>query len=499
MLIVGAGPVGLCLAMDLARRGIHCTVLERRSAGEPPSVKCNHVSARTMEIFRRLGFVQRVRAAGLPDEYPNDVVVRTTATGYELSRIHIPCRRDRYTDHSGPDGSWPTPEPPHRVNQIFLEPILFDEARRTPGITLMNQVEFLGFTQDAHGVTAQARHLESGEEFAFRASFLVGCEGARSQVRRAIGARLVGDEIIQRVQSTYFRAPDLLRRITKPDAWMSYLYTTERAGNLVAIDGRETWLLHNYLLPNELDADSVDRDTCLRRLLGVGADFQYTLLAREDWIGRRMVADRFRDRRAFICGDAAHIWVPYAGYGMNAGIADAMNLSWQLAAHLAGWAPESILGAHQRERQPITEQVSRFAMKHAVGAIRERTSVPAELEDSSAAGEAARREVGEAAYALHVQQFACEGLNFGYFYDDSPIIAYDGEPAPAYTMHTHTPSTAPGCRTPHFWLRDGRPLLDALGPWYTLLRFDAKVGGGATAHGGGACRSSSLDAGCGLR
>jgi len=475
VLIVGGGPVGLSLALDLARRGIPSTVLEKRPAGELPSVKCNHVSSRTMETFRSLGFAARVRAAGLPDDYPNDVVVRTTATGHELMRIHIPCRRDRYTDHSGPDGNWPTPEPPHRVNQIYLEPILFDEARRCPLVTLRNRVEFIAYEQDEEGVCVHARDLDSGGELQWRARFMVGCEGGRSLVRRAIGARLVGDEVVQRVQSTWFRAPDLIHRITKPDAWMSYLYTTERAGNLVAIDGRETWLVHNYLLPDEADAESVDRDHCLRRLLGVGPEFNYTLLAKEDWIGRRLVADRFRDRRVFICGDAAHLWVPYAGYGMNAGIADAMNLSWQLAAHLLGWAPEAILGAHERERQPITEQVSRFAMRHAMGAIRERTSVPAVLEDDTAEGEAARRRVGEAAYALHVQQFACAGLNYGYFYDDSPIIAHDGEPAPAYSMHEYTPSTVPGCRTPHFWLRDGRSLLDAVGPWFTLLRFDPRV------------------------
>jgi len=475
VLIVGAGPVGLCLALDLARRGIASTVLERRPAGELPSVKCNHVSARTMETFRLLGFAARVRAAGLPDDYPNDVVVRTTATGHEIMRIHIPCRRDRYTDHSGPDGNWPTPEPPHRVNQIYLEPILFDEARRRPLITLRNRVEFVSYEQDGEGVVVHARDLDSGATLEWRAGFMVGCEGGRSLVRRAIGARLVGDEVVQRVQSTWFRAPDLLDRITKPDAWMSYLYTTERAGNLVAIDGRETWLLHNYLLPHETDSQGVDRDHCLRRLLGVGPGFSYTMLSNEDWIGRRMVADKFRDRRVFICGDAAHLWVPYAGYGMNAGIADAMNLSWQLAAHLQGWAPETLLAAHERERQPITEQVSRFAMRHALGAIQERTSVPPELEDDTPRGAAARRAVGEAAYALHVQQFACAGLNFGYFYDDSPIISPDGEAAPAYTMHEYAPSTVPGCRTPHLWLRDGRSLLDAVGPWFTLLRFDPRV------------------------
>lgn len=467
--------MGLCLAMDLARRGVECLVIERRRAGEPPSVKCNHVSSRTMETFRRLGFADEVRAAGLPADYPHDVVLRTRATGYELTRIHIPCRRDRFTDTSGPDGWWPTPEPPHRINQLFLEPVLFKNAVATPRLRIVNRTECRGYEQDEDGVIVHSRDLDSGEERSVRAAFVVGCEGGRSLVRHEIGAKLEGDEIIQRVQSSYIRAPDLIRRVTKPDAWMSYLYNPDRAGNLIAIDGRETWLIHNYLLAHEGDFEAVDRDRCIRVLLGVGSDFRYELLGKEDWVGRRLVADRFRDRRAFICGDAAHLWVPYAGYGMNAGVADAMNLSWILAAHLKGWAPESILDAYELERQPITEQVSRFAMRHAEGAIRERTSVPDHLEEDSEQGRRARLEVGEAAYRLHVQQFACAGLNYGYFYARSPLVAYDGEDAPPYTMYDYTPSTAPGCRTPHFWLRDGRSLYDAMGPDYTLLRFDREA------------------------
>ena len=486
--IVGGGPVGLCLAMDLASRGVEVVVLELRAAGELPSVKCNHVSSRTMETFRRLGFVNEVRAAGLPDDYPNDVVFRTRATGHELTRIPIPCRTDRYTRRGGPDCDWPTPEPPHRINQIFLEPILFRRAVATAGVRILNGAQVLGFAQDDAGVTTRYRDLASGEAREVRSQFMVGCDGGRSLVRKGIGAKLVGDEVIQRVQSTYFRAPSLLARITKPDAWMSYLYGAGRQGNLVAIDGRETWLLHNYLLPHEADFESVDRDRCLRQLLGVGPEFAYTLLTKEDWIGRRMVADRFRDRRVFISGDASHLWVPYAGYGMNAGIADAMNLSWQLAAFLAGWGAPGILAAHERERHPITEQVSRFAMKHAQGAIAERTTLPPELEDDTPAGAAARAAVGRAAYALNVQQFACAGLNYGYYYDASPLIAYDGEAQPAYTMHDYTPSTVPGCRVPHFWFGGGRSLYDALGSGYTLLRFDpainvAPLGAAASARG----------------
>jgi 2-polyprenyl-6-methoxyphenol hydroxylase-like FAD-dependent oxidoreductase len=137
VLIVGGGPVGVTLAIDLAQRGIQVTVAETRAGGEPPSVRCNHVAARTMEIFRRLGLVQAVRNAGLPAQYPNDVAFRTTATGIELSRIPIPCRAERYTAKGGPDTWWPTPEPPNRIDQIYLEPVLFAHAAATPRLSML--------------------------------------------------------------------------------------------------------------------------------------------------------------------------------------------------------------------------------------------------------------------------------------------------------------------------------------------------------------------------
>ena len=199
------------------------------------------------------------------------------------------------------------------------------------------------------------------------------------------------------------------------------------------------------------------------------------MISKEDWIGRRLVADRFRDRRAFICGDACHLWIPMAGYGMNAGIADAMNLSWQLAARLQGWATDAALDAYEAERQPITEQVSQFAMNHALALQRQREAVPEGIELPGPQGHALRAATGKALYDLNVQQYCCGGLNFGYFYDNSPLIAYDGEHAPAYTMDEFTPSTVPGCRTPHVWLDDGRSLYDAMGSGYTLLRTDPGI------------------------
>ena len=164
------------------------------------------------------------------------------------------------------------------------------------------------------------------------------------------------------------------------------------------------------------------------------------------------------------------LWVPYAGYGMNAGIADAADLAWLLAGHLAGWAPPGILDAYERERRPITDQVSRFAMDHAERMIRSRGGVPAHIEADGPAGDAAWASFGRSMVELNVAQYCCAGLNFGYYYDDSPIIAYDGETHPPYTMSDFTPSTVPGCRLPHIWLANGSSLYDALGADYTAAQ-----------------------------
>jgi 2-polyprenyl-6-methoxyphenol hydroxylase-like FAD-dependent oxidoreductase len=473
VLVVGGGPVGLTLAMDLARRGIDITIAETRAAGEPPSVRCNHVSARTMEIFRRLGVVGDVRDAGLPADFPNDVAFRTTATGIELGRIPIPCRAERYTAKDGPDTWWPTPEPPHRINQIYLEPVLFAYAAAMPKLRILSRTSVIDFEQNENGVLAIARDLDSNQSHAIFARYLVACDGAHSETRRRIGSELSGDAVVAQAQSTYIRAPKLLGMMPGP-AWAIDCINPRSCGLMFAIDGRERWLIHNFLGPDESLLD-VDRDRSIREILGVGSSFEFDILGRQDWTGRRMVADRFRDRRVFLCGDAAHIWVPFAGYGMNAGIADAMNLSWMLAGVIKGWADAALLNAYEIERQPITDQVSRHAMNTSLARASQRSEIPHNIEEPGPEGDAARACIGRQAVEILVGPFCCGGLNFGYFYADSPIVAYDGEAAPAYTMYDFSQSTVPGCRTPHLWLRDGRSLYDALGSDFALLRFDPKV------------------------
>ena len=475
VLVVGAGPVGLTLATDLAQRGVQVLMAEIREFGQPPNVKCNHVSARSMEHFRRLGIAPTLRDAGLPEDFPNDVVFRTSMTGIELTRIPIPSRNKRYTETQGPDTGWDTPEPPHRINQIFLEPLLLNHAVAQPGVKLLNRTQVTDIVQDDDGVNVTLLNLETQTSHIVRVRYVAGCDGGSSFVRKKMGAKLEGTEMIQRVQSTYIHAPELIHLLPGKLAWCYYSVNTRRCGTVFAIDGHNNWLVHNHLHPTEPEFDSVDRDQSIRNILGVDANFNYDTITKEDWVGRRLLANQCRDRRVFLAGDAAHLWVPYAGYGMNAGIADATNLAWLLDAAIKGWADASILNAYEAERHPITEQVSHFVMNHAQKMIKARRAVPHNIEAMDAEGAAAREQTGTEAYDLNVQQFCCEGLNFGYYYEGSPIIAHEAEPAPAYSMGSFTPSTIPGCRAPHFWLADGQSLYDLFGKGYSLLRFDASA------------------------
>ena len=179
--------------------------------------------------------------------------------------------------------------------------------------------------------------------------------------------------------------PHLTALMQAEPAWSTQSLNPRRSANMFAVDGRETWLIHNYLRSDETDFAAVDRDRCIRadprrrariRIRDPGA--RRTGSAGACWPTSSAIG------RVFICGDAAHIWVPFAGYGMNAGIADAMNLSWMLAGVLQGWAAPGILDAHEAERWPITEQVSHYAMNTAVALARARAEVPAEIEDAGA-------------------------------------------------------------------------------------------------------------------
>lgn len=485
ILVAGAGPVGTCLAIDAALRGVDVVVVEPRDADDPPDAKCNTIASRTMETFRRFGIADQVRAAGLPDDYPTDTIYATSLSGPELTRITMPARSER-AGTGFHDDRWPTPEPMVRQSQLWLEPILRAKLLSLPNVRFLPRTEVTGYSQDSDSVTVRCRDLAEGRSFDVQVDHLVGCDGGASTIRKAMGVRLAGDAEIAHTRTSLIRSSGIRALFgERRPAWMSWVVNHKARGNVVAIDGDELWLVHRALPSGSTDFAAIDADQSIRDVLGVGPEFEYEIVKHEDWVGRRLVASHFRDGRVFIAGDAAHLWVPFAGYGMNAGIADAMNLSWLLSAVLNGWAAPGILAAYEAERLPITDQVSRFAMaklEENAAAMSER-SAPQVLSSPGFVGRVLRRRLGRKLFDINLAQMSPEGLNFGYYYEGSPIIVSDGEAAPAYDMGSFSPSTVPGCRLPHFTV-EGTSVLDLLGPDYTLLRFDPSVEvTGLTANG----------------
>ncbi|MBM9503275.1 FAD-dependent monooxygenase [Actinacidiphila acididurans] len=463
VLVVGAGPAGLTLAIDLARRGVACHVVEAtEERGVNP--RCNTTSARSMEIFRRLGLADDIRRAGLPEDYPTSIQYRTTLSGEEIFRLDLPAARD-VLDGVGKD-QWPTPEPQHRISQLFLEPILEQYASGLPGLTLERGTRLVEFRQDDDHVEAVVE--AAGVRRTLHCAYVVGCDGAHSTVRRQLGIRYEGVDAIQQFVSTFLRSPELGRLAARDRAWTYWTYG-RRIASLIAIDGDSLWLNHVAFAPDH-DTEGEDPEELLRE--AVGKPVEHEVLGVVRWTGRRLVAERYRTGRVFLAGDAAHIWIPVGGFGMNAGIQDAATLGWMLAAVHHGWAPPSLLDAYEPERKPVGEQ---FARAVGTAAHKSFAEFSPDIHLPGPDGERARAAFADRLAVTEPHRYSPDGFSFGYHYAQSPLVV-GGEKQVAITMGGHLERARPGFRLPHVWLDDDRSVLDVLGPGFTLLRTDTAVG-----------------------
>ena len=210
VLVVGAGPVGLTLAVDLGRRGVRCTLIEQKAAPEflPKMERCN---ARTMEIFRRMGLADRIRAAGLPADVPMDVYVILAMNEPPLLRLPYPSvAQARAQIAARNDGSMPL-EPYQLISQYTLEPLLKAEAEALPTVTVRYGCEFVSLSQDADAAVATVRDAAGGARL-IRARYIVGCDGGASAVRRQLGIQLRGDGTLLRLHQALYHCPALYDR-----------------------------------------------------------------------------------------------------------------------------------------------------------------------------------------------------------------------------------------------------------------------------------------------
>jgi 2-polyprenyl-6-methoxyphenol hydroxylase-like FAD-dependent oxidoreductase len=468
VVIIGAGPVGMVLALDLAGRGVGSVLVERAESSRWYP-KGNTHNARTMEHYRRLGLADAVRATGLPADQPTDAAYFTRLNGHELQRLPMPSAAQKRAALADVAATDQVPEPIHRANQMYVEQVLLERVRATAAITCLFGTECLAVTADADGVEARIVPTAGGGERTLRGTYLVGCDGPRSMVRHTLGVSYQGEDAREQgfmsglTHSTHLRIPALHKGIIRSPAWLYFMLRTDAVAGLIDLDGRDEFLFHTV-------GDGQLDDDALRRAVVdcVGEPVDVEILDSQDWIaGRALVAERFGEGRVFLCGDSTHLFTPTGGFGMNTGIDDAANLAWKLAALVQGWGGAGLPASYERERRPVAVRNTRAALDLA-NSIRDIPLSPL-LECDTAEGAQARRAAGDA-LAGFTQEFASLGIQLGARYDGSPLLAADGTAPPPDEPATYVPTASPGGRAPHVWLSRSRSLFDALGPGFTLLR-----------------------------
>jgi 2-polyprenyl-6-methoxyphenol hydroxylase-like FAD-dependent oxidoreductase len=469
VIIVGAGPVGLTLAVDLGLRGVRCILLEKKSEPQflPKMERCN---ARSMEMFRRIGLADELRGAGLTTDAAMDVYIILTMTRPPLLHLKYPSvDTAREQIRKVNDGSMPL-EPYQLISQYTLEPVLKRAAERIPTVAVRYGTELLDFEEHGPGVVATIRSSD-GVSKKISAAYLVGCDGGASLVRKKLGIPLRGEANLAKFRQGLYRCDELYDRLPLgqgPGRGRHYLVADERATFLIMQDSKRYWTLHA--------AVESDEEMKQRFEETVGVPVRYEMLYCGEWRQNLLLATHYRSGRVFLAGDAVHLVIPAGGLGMNTGVGDAFDLSWKLAATLEGWGGPALLDSYEIERRQVGERnigASRYAT---LGYRKWRSQWRAEIGDDTAAGQAVRDNLAEVADVEQRKVNEMIGAELGYRYVDSPIIDYIPG-GPEHLFRDYRPTSWPGARLPHVWLEDGTPIQDSIpNVGYTLLCLNGRHG-----------------------
>lgn len=456
VVVIGGGPVGLAATIELARRGISTLMLERNDrVGHAPRAKtCN---VRTCEHLRRWGIVDQLRArAPFGIDYPSNVVFATRLAGHPLARFENaffcrPGAHPLYAEHA----QW--------IPQYKLEQTLLDYAKDLPAATLRFNSDVTAIEQDDDCVTLKVESPRGVEVLQSR--YVIGADGAGSATRAALGIRMLGDGALSKNRMLIFRAPELAQSHALGPAVAYWIVNGDAPGVLGPMDDDGRWYFG--FTPQPGLEDAVD---ALRRATGLNLEPE--VLSVGDWTAYQLVAERYREGRVFLAGDACHLHPPYGGYGMNLGVGDAVDIGWKLAAVLQGWGGQRLLASYEIERRPVhVRTIDEAVINHnsSSGSL-----ASADLEEAGPVGQSARAKAGERILNEKIREFDTLGVVLGYRYDDSPVIIGDGTEAPPHHYRDFTPSGRPGNRAPHYWIdaelaAHKTALYDLFGEGFSLL------------------------------
>lgn len=467
VIIVGAGPAGLALALDLSWRGIRCTLVEQ-ATDQRGNIDANPraaaISPRTMEFCRRWGFARRIGNAGFPRDFNFNIVFCTSLDGYLITTQHFPSMNDRAPLSVSPEFR-------ERCPQTWFDPILSEELQRYWQVTRLAGWRFESFEDSGESVKVNIRDVGNGGTRQLTGRYLVACDGPASSIRGALDIPAEGPGILSESLNVVLRVPGFLSKHDKGSA-ERYIFLDEegRWAELSCIDGRDRWRFGITRADAALAGDHDRLDKLISRALG--PDMEYEKLSIVRWRRRDAIAARYRVGNVFLAGDAAHVIPPNLGLGMNTAVGDSVDLGWKLAATLDGWGGGKLLDSYEAERRPVAlRNAAASTFAYQVG--KSATGGHPEVVDPGERGDLARSSVGRGIHEKLPAGWQTLNLQLGYRYDDSPVCVPDGTSPPAGDENSgvYVQTARPGARAPHVWLKDGVSTLDLFGRGFVLLRF----------------------------
>jgi 2-polyprenyl-6-methoxyphenol hydroxylase-like FAD-dependent oxidoreductase len=466
VLIAGGGPVGMTLALELARHGVRSLLVER-NPDTTRHPKMDLTNGRSMELYRRLGMSDRLRAVGVPEENPWPIIWCTSNSGYELARFDYPSAAEQRVATAKLNDGTGTAEPGMRISQIVLEPVLKQAIEENPLIDARFGWMFETLRQNDTSVMATIKQSGGEDREEIESDYLIGCDGGGSRVRRTVGIGLEGNDNVARVMMIHFRsdARDILARFGI--AW----HLQSLAGSLVAQDDRDTWTAHLPVMPGT-DEATLSPAKMLREF--IGQDFPFEILMANAWTPRLVIAESYIEGRVVLAGDAAHQVIPTGGYGMNTGVGDAIDLGWKLAAIVNGWGGPELLKSYETERMAIAVQnreasERHFAVRMAIAETYMSAMAYGSLEVPGPGGPELRLAVGQRITELGNAENESWGIEHGFRYPPSTISPDEKDPPPEFDPLRCVPTTYPGARLPHVLLSDGVALIDKLGTEFSVI------------------------------
>ena len=452
VIIVGGGPVGMGLAIELGQRNIGCIVIERYVHPQPIP-KGQNLTQRTMEHFHFWGVEKDVRAARtIPRDYGIGGLTAygTLLGGYSYDWLQRELVRPFYfTDNE-------------RLPQYATEAALRRRASGLPSVQTLYGWSAEDVAQDERGASVVIKDLDGNNRRTLRADYVVGCDGSRSTVRAHGGIAQTRSDHDRLMVLLVFRSRGLHRLLERYPGKSFYSVLHPDLKGYWKFFGRvdlgSTWFFHAPVPPGTTK-DNFDFRQYLHSAVGTEFDVDFEHIG--FWDLRFAIADCYRNKRIFIAGDAAHSHPPYGGYGVNTGLEDAKNLGWKLAAALQGWGP-GLLDTYGEERRPVFQATARDFIEKAIETDRKFLEAFDPQRD---------REAFEREWKARQSGARSEVNAFEPNYEGSSIVSGpSGGTCSAAGSHAFT-ARAGHHLAPHV-LSSGRNIFEELGDGFTLLSLE---------------------------